>query len=381
MTSPDGGHPSISTVLFEALRNERRLDIEYRRRSGSSDEFRRIPNYKIMKQAGLIRRLGILYQPFLYTSCAVIPVLTVGQFAYALLVAALSKWPPPVGDVHIIATAANNVPMIQSAIAAINGHTTATNVPNVLRIHALAVRCGMRGVIEAFVSWTRLLGMIHRSDRHSRMDLLLHSRDACALALLAHFAAGAPNDRVFTDAHYERQSFVLSHLTRRLAIVQHGYIDGEIPFDHAFGRLERLFVCDASFVEAFERYYAVAKWNILAYRRTLTTTSIGDQAVFLASSFPSIDMEIELVTKLAAHGLPIIVKLHPNHTYDARRERLLEFASHVCRPDEFPICGSFVSYASFLEYQYRLAGIATYSIARSGVDVVVDAIGASASLL
>jgi len=365
---------SVPTRLFEALRNERRFDIEYRDGRKDREQLTRIPNYKVLKQTGLLHRLGVLYEPFVYAARVAIPLIALGQFFYALIVAALDRGRHTGGDVHIFATADTNVPVIRSAISHLTGRATADDIPNALGLRALAGRCGVRGVIAALESWVHLYSLILRSARDERMDLLLHARDACLLSLLAHHAVASPRDRFFTDAHYGRQAYLLSHLSARLTIVQHGYTDGRIPFEHPFGHLECLYVCDESFVEAFERYFKIDEWRILSFHRTLTANPYSDRGVFLASSFPSIDEEIELLSRLARTGVEIIVKLHPNHIYDARQKRLLGLASHVCRSDEYPACRVFVSYASFLEYEYRMAGVATYSIARSSVETVAEGI-------
>lgn len=64
--------------------------------------------------------------------------------------------------------------------------------------------------------------------------------------------------------------------------------------------------------------------------------------------------------------LQIIVKFHPVHRYDSRRERLAAYANLVYEGSGNPGCKIFVSYGSFMEFDYRRQGIATVSIARSG---------------
>jgi hypothetical protein len=64
--------------------------------------------------------------------------------------------------------------------------------------------------------------------------------------------------------------------------------------------------------------------------------------------------------------LPIIVKFHPVHRYDSRREKLAAYANLVYEGSGNPGCRIFVSYGSFMEFDYRRQGIATVSIVRSG---------------
>jgi hypothetical protein len=75
---------------------------------------------------------------------------------------------------------------------------------------------------------------------------------------------------------------------------------------------------------------------------------------------------MELVRALKKHGATVIVKFHPAHVYDSRKQILAAMADRVCTDDEHPACRVFVSHSSFMEFDYRSRDIQTFSIARDG---------------
>lgn len=141
--------------------------------------------------------------------------------------------------------------------------------------------------------------------------------------------------------------------------------------------MTRLYLRDILFLASFKRYYAVVDHRLFSPSASFVQTPLSGDALLLASSFPSIDEEIQLldVIKASCRDLPIIVKFHPVHRYDSRREQLAARATLVYEGPGNPGCRIFASHGSFMEFDYRRQGTATVSIARSGsVEAAADEI-------
>ena len=197
--------------------------------------------------------------------------------------------------------------------------------------------------------------------------MLLHTRDAFALLMLAEFARLNPEATFITDDHYQRWSFVLSTAAQRLWIVQHGFLYEDINFPYGYGRVACLICRNPLFLPKFEAYYEIDTMVTLPTELVLNPSEIGARAVFLASSSVSIDAELALIITLKQRSkAPVIVKLHPHHSYDDRASQLTSLADRVAAADEFPDCRVLVTFNSFVEFEYRGLGKTTVSIERAG---------------
>lgn len=353
--------------VFQALENERCLDLRYRAISTSLRDEERVPNYKVMKQLALRNRLGPLYRAFIAIALALIPVLAVIEWLFAILVSVARVGPSGAATFHIVATTPANVDLIE---AALSREPSLQGLPldhDILVFRRLCAELGLHGVVFCIVSHARLLGHILQLEAGRRTDLLLHSRDALVLLMLACYAQRHPEHGFATDDHYQRWAYLLSQHSPNLSIVQHGFLDPHIRFANPFGVARVVYIRDPLFLPEFASYYRILESRVFSPLHELAPNPFSGTSVFIASSFPSIEAEIELVRLIKAGcDVPVIVKFHPAHQYDQRKQVLAALAEYVCTDATYPRCKIFVSHSSFMEFDYRACGVPTFSIARSG---------------
>jgi hypothetical protein len=353
-------------TVFEALENERCLDMQYRSAYTSLAANDAIPNYKVMKQLALRRRFGVLYRPMLVLARLLIPLWALTQWALGIAVATLARRPPEAAMVHVIATVPGNVALIEAALDSDESRRLERRDTDLLSLRRLSAELGPSGVLACVAFHACLILHLLRIEAARRWDLLLHSRDAFVLTMLALHAQRHPTHKYATDDHYQRWSYLLSHHAADLCIVQHGFVDSAIAFTHGFGQVRTLYLRDAMFESQFSAHYTAQETRLFAPPWLLRSHAAAAEAVFLASSFPAVDAEIELVRELKRHGATVIVKFHPAHEYDRRKQTLAAAVDRVCADDEYPACRVFVSHSSFMEFDYRACNIPTFSIARDG---------------
>lgn len=353
--------------IFQAIENEHCLDLHYRATRTGLQDYDSIPNYKVMKQLALRNQLGLLYRPFIIFALVLIPTLAVFQWLLAILVSATLSRRASSATLHIIPTTPVNMGLIEAALCAdpiLKDHTRDLDI---LRLGRLSRELGLSGVLLCIASHVRLLRHILLTNSGNRTDLLLHSRDAFVLLMLVSYAQRHPNHVFATDDHYQRWAFLLSHYCEDFRIVQHGFLDLSIRFPHSFGVVQTVYVRDPIFVPEFATYYQIEESRAFSPVRYLAPNPFSESGLFLASSFPSIDEEIDFVRILKARrNVPIIVKFHPAHAYDARKQQLVALASYVCSGDDHPACQMFISNNSFMEFVYKACGVPTFSIAHLG---------------
>lgn len=360
---------TATSQLFKALQNERCLDVHFRDHSNIGPILSKLPNFKLLKQVALYNRLGYLYFFFINISIYVIPINIIFQFIVAVAISATSKKTNNTHPVHIIATSKTNFDIIKARYSDVYGHSQVSFDYDIYSLKGLSSRLDVVTLLAAFASCVKLYLSILRGKCDEKMDLLLHCHDAFILSMLIYYVVKTPQADFVTDDHYQRWAFLLSNLSNKLTTVQHGFIDPDINFINSFGTINELYVYDFSFKIKFNKYFSITNCILHKSNLTLQPNRNSLNSVFLASSFPAIDTEIELVDIIKKKTTAsIIIKLHPCHSYDARKDILLSYASYVCRDDEFPECRAFVSYNSFLEYDYRLCGVLTFSIANGGVN-------------
>jgi hypothetical protein len=353
--------------IFHAIENERCLDLRYRTTRTNLQDDDPVPNYKVMKQLSLKNKLGFLYRPFIVLALALMPILAMIQWLLAIIVSVAYAGRVSEATLHIVPTIQGNIGLVETALCADSAMKGRRQDRDILAFGRLCNEVGLSGVLLCIASHIRLLFHILRMDRRRRADLLLHSRDAFVLLMLVCYAQRHPSHVFATDDHYQRWAFLLSHNCGDFRIVQHGFLDSNIAFAHSFGIVQSLYVCDPIFLPEFATYYKILESKVFSPVTDLTPNLLSEVGLFLASSFPSIDDEIELLTQIKAHrDVPVIVKFHPAHSYDSRKQRLAALASYVCSDDENPICKVFISHNSFMEFAYKARGIPTFSIARSG---------------
>lgn len=344
--------------LLEALHNERDLDLRWRAAVPGLD--RGVPNYKVMKQVALRNRFGRLYPLFIALATLAMPLAGLVQWPLALVHALRGRGRDRAPQAHFLVLLPADLPLMKHALPDLAADT------DLLESRKLAAQLGPRAVLACIAAHVRLIGEILGSPAGLRRDLLLHARDALSMLMLVRHARDYPADTYVTVDHYQRWAFLLSHESAHLAIVQHGFLDTQIAFTHRLGRVETLHVRHPDFEAEFARFFDVGRAVTFTPAFDFVVTPAGGDAILLASSFPMVDDEIALLTRLREQtDVPVIIKFHPAHHYDARKSRLASLATHVSEGGH-PACRIFVSHSSFMEYDYRTAAAATFSIRRSG---------------
>lgn len=352
-----------SQVVFYALENERQLDLRYKETFFPQCRF---VNYKVMKQVALRHRFGILVTPLLASVALTVPFLAAVNWGKAFILSfRVGRAAASAGTMWLVPTTPTNTALIRDAISSETLDCEILLINDMVRL--LAPRLGPRALLR--VAWD-LIRIMRKSISSSgcRVEMLLHSRDALNLLLLAKFARLQYGDVFVTDDHYQRWAYVLSHNAVRFYLVQHGVLDHLICFPHRYGRISKAYVRDQDSINTFRNYYqSVVDAKIYTPVVPLVSNPFSSQGVFLASSFPSLQEEIEVARELKQYGfIPIIVKLHPVHKYDKRVDSLLFLADYICQPNESPACKFFVSHSSSMELIYQSHGIPTVSIKRAG---------------
>ncbi|MBT9493226.1 MAG: hypothetical protein IV107_12990 [Paucibacter sp.] len=357
----------LARLVVSALGNERAIDLRYRDSRGMTTAEADLPNYKLMKQIALKRRFGFLYS--LIIPFAPLAIFATFPFQWALaLLGSLGYQSMQTRDIccRLLVTTPQNIDLIDSALLSDNNVSHLKKIKLDFTCFSFGRQLGRLAVLRCIHTHIRLICMLRKTPAGARRDIILHARDSLALIMLGYSALSC-SDIFVTDDHYQRWSFVLSHASDRFQIVQHGFLDQDICFPHPFGTVETLFIRDAIFFENFDRIYKVSSSKIFKPGTGFELTKCSEGALFLASSFPAIDSELEFISKVKAEeNIPLIIKFHPAHTYDGRKAQLAALADFVYEGHGNPACRFFASYNSFMEFDYSSAYIPTISILRAG---------------
>jgi len=355
----------IDSVLG-ALENERCLDLRFRANNKFLENYKWMPNYKVMKQIALRSRFRLLYPLLAVTFLISIPLVAIIGWIFSLL-ASLLYSPKKSGNIHILATNPLNIELIESALSS-ELNIGAYSVDNdLLSLRRLSAEIGFIGVCICIACHSILLLKILRFDVRKIVDLVFHSRDAMMMLMLVLYVRGHRNHRFVTEDHYQRWAFLLSNHSLNLTIVQHGMLDSKISFASSFGFIKTLYLRDLRSKKDFEKYYEIESIKTFLLARKFTSPPLSEPGIFLASSFPYIDLELKFAKAIKEnHHIPLIVKFHPAHHYDERKQVLFKLADYICSDNEYPTCRLFVSYNSFMENDYVAINVPTFSIERQG---------------
>lgn len=357
---------AIAGLIFQALENERVLDLRYRAINLIADDDLSLPNYKVMKQIAVRNRIGNFYPVVIALAPWVLTLSSPIQWILALI--GIVGRRVPISATESCRIFPTNPKAYQLIISALASDTSVCDLPtetmpsNLFRLGRLL---GMRGVLQAICIHVLLSIRILQTNKHLRRDLVLHGRDAFGLAMMAVHAASSKEIFV-TDDHYQRWSFLFSHMARDFRIVQHGFFDTAVEFKNPSGPVRTLYLRSPLFEAQFGRIYSIECVLYFSPKIEFQGGGASDAVVLLASSYPSIDLEIEFIRTLKAQvNVTVAVKFHPVHIYDIRKTHLSAIAE-IMTEYEYPSCSVFISYESFMEFDYQNNGIPVVSISRAG---------------
>lgn len=202
---------------------------------------------------------------------------------------------------------------------------------------------------------------------NSNMFLLfLNMMDLFKQYLISVYLIDTPEVVIITDDHYQRNAYLFSKLCgENYIVIQHGYIDDSIKFPYKFGTIALLYLKDPSFLKSFQTYFLV-KQNILLDNPSISFSPKDfNRTCFLASSSPFIDSEIKFLQLFKKYfNVKVIVKKHPKHSYNrSKLKLLLGLADYEWIDNEFfPNSKLFISYSSYLEFEYISLGSYTFKL-------------------
>ncbi|MHC8355007.1 hypothetical protein ACYZTL_07195 [Pseudomonas sp. LB3P81] len=197
------------------------------------------------------------------------------------------------------------------------------------------------------------------SERVLRRDLILHMFDLVSMAWFSLFIHKlASKGKAFvTDSNHQRWDYVITHLSKRCDLIQHAYIHADLKFDYSFGQIKCLYVFDSMFEQVFLNYYTVSAVDVIIPNLKLDLVTSEKPVLFLASSAPFVNIEIDFLKQIRQKSdFCIVVKLHPSHVYDSSVKQLTVLADRVVGRAVFPDCDVMASYDSFLGYEYKALG-------------------------
>jgi hypothetical protein len=357
----------LAKLLFKAYENEATLDKRFKTLFEGSivQSLSNIPNFKTMKLIALKEQYGIFFSLSIFIARICMPFYILIQCFYSFFTVLWTKNFKERQTNVIVPITKERIPFIKEVI------NLKADVLS-LSIYNLSKHLTFIDYFRCLNETIQLSLLFFGKSKVAKSDLILHCHDCFKFLLFCRYVQINPQCNYITDDHYQRWAFLLSHLSNNVSIVQHGFLDDGIEFPHNFGKIKIIYLRNENFHKLFSRYFS--SFNFKVFKRILNTTVINNvkNGVFLASSFPRINEEIELLQEIRKYSpLPIIIKLHPRHSYSNEKKiLLLSYASYVCKNDEFPLCSIFISYNSYLEYEYKDLGIFTYSIERDNLSML-----------
>jgi hypothetical protein len=349
-------------ILKQAYENEIELEKYIKAQYNFS---KNLLNFKVLKCSELQGNMGFLF-PLFYFSYSVYVFLRIlisffllFLFCFLTLFKKLEIQKP--SDVIYFPTNSNAETIIQNVFEQFNFEIKLTS-KNKVSIFFLLKNLSVKDLIHVSISSIKFYInlLFYKSNRFL---IYLNSIDSIFLILLIKYLKKNNQKVIVTDDQCQRWAFIISNISEKSIFVQHGYISESIKFPHNFGKVDTYFIRDICFKEVFSLYFTVNNFKIL--RRNIHFTNTGFPfSIFLASSSPYIDKEIEFLKLLRKHfTIPIIVKKHPVHTYNMDKlNNLYSLSDYICKSNENPECNIFVSFSSFMEYDYKSNLIQTISL-------------------
>ena len=346
----------LMRVVEQSLSNEMKLDVFIKNKFCLRDEAR-LPDFKILKLIVIKKRIGFFWNIALAASPIIVAAKILAQWAVSILYSLSTN--SYHSTTFIRTTSSANNERIRRCVGNDSDASQLSFQLDSLRF--LSKSQSLLEIVELIFENLKSLTNLCFGVSDNKLSLLLHYNNSFEMLLLAKFINSNPQFSYVTDDHYQRWSFVMSHLAKRLQIVQHGYLDNvrEINFDYEFGDADSIFVWREEDKLNFSNFIKCDQYFYASLSLDLAMSEFGEKCLFLASSSPHLSVEIDFLTLLKRKSdTKIIVKLHPLHTYPIEVEYLLVQADKIWTDDDFPFCKVFVSFNSALEIPYAASGCA-----------------------
>jgi hypothetical protein len=355
---------NIARVVFNAYLNEVRLDIALRDKFLAREPAASfLPRYKMMVILPFYKKHPWLVSLGLWVaSVALLPTLFIGSILLALMgmLYACFRRRPRYADLNeeICFPVSSNFKLYHYLFSDFDRRQKFLCRKAFAFVDYFSVFDFVRAFfVVQYVLWYSLTNRYNKDIRFR--DLSLHLRDLISISCFAVFVAqlDTHGKRPITDSNLQRWDFIVSHLAPCASLIQHAFIHADIDFEAPFGRLGRLYVFDPLFVEVFARYFTIEQVGKVAPKINMSSCSSSKPTLFLASSEPYLDIEIDFLRFVRTHlDYHVLVKLHPKHIYGNAVNTLLGMADEVVGRSDFPDSDYMASYDSFLGYEYKSLG-------------------------
>ena len=367
----------ISKIILFSLENERTIDLSLYELIKNNDSY--IPSFKVLK---LISYNFVPKVPFLIW-LLVVPVVAIIYHLAALLFVPVIfviiifrsfLFIRPMPDCFIFPTSNDAKSLIHRALSFCSiGFKKYSYIK--YSVVWLSLLLSPLYFIKAVLVYFLVLYKIFFTTRFSiKIDLILHSYDLGKLCLLSVFVEGFQGT-IASDDHYQRWSFLFSHLSNRFVLVQHGYVNSDITFPHKYGKVTELCIRSKVYKSHFSKYYDL-RGVVVFNRNKNISREYSNLDIVLVSSFPYIDQELEFLRALRKKfSCKVAIKLHPSHRYDYRGELLIALADVEIKDDSIHLCKLFVSHNSFMQVDYKEHRIDCFSLSSaSNLDLCFEKI-------
>lgn len=355
---------SLARIIFESYVNEVCLDRALKQKFlGSEKGADALPQYKVMPLFSLWRRHGNKLLIILWAlRMTLVPVLAIAALCN-LALALRAVFPSQRKSVaelpdSICLPNSNHVKLFDYLLDDFAQKASFRCKRPWAMLPYLSVTDYIRAM---FIAWKVLAAILsyggHQGVR--RRDLIFHAIDLLPLTWFSLFVEKLSWTKrgVVTDCNLQRWDYISTRLSERCSVIQHAYIHGDIEFIYPFGVVDCLYVFDPEFEEVFSRYYKFHRSAIIRPKLNLQQVGEGRSVLFLASSAPYVQFEIDFLQRVKNNlDFFVVVKLHPRHVYEASVTQLTALADRVLDAGCFPECEYMVSYDSFLGYEYKALG-------------------------
>ena len=340
----------FAKLMCQALENERTIDNIVAHQYLKPDEIAAIPEFKQLKLAPLKQRLGITFQPALFGIMLLVWPKLVLEFLIYCVIKVVSRTSEPDKNALIyFSFLETRQDLLQQVLVQDEGHT----------ITGLTKRqtIGCVSFAQLFAGFRIVLGLAAAMSGMSWRDKVsfsLHAHNSPSIILACLFLNSHRDATVVSTSIMQRWLYMFGHIGQHVWVVQHGFIRMGVEFPHKFSDIERIHAFSDQQAELYKQYYVANEVVLIKSGIELVAHKNCTDAIFLASSFPFIDQEIELLQEIQKlSGRPIAVKLHPRHLYDDRASVLLDLADIIVPADIDPVCAIFLSHSSSYGFFYE----------------------------
>lgn len=238
-----------------------------------------------------------------------------------------------------------------------------------MRIDDLYKYLTFEDLFNIFISSIKAIYFLQKNknefERIIYNSLKLHLNDVFKLEAYKTFLSKIDpyDNNIIIHDHYDRWAYISSKTVNlsKLHLIQHGFIEKNIPFKYKQGKVDVLYLYDDSFYSIFSQYFSkimfVEKANI---NFTLTDLKTSKKTIFIASSLPYVNFELAFIRLLIdINKIEIFVKIHPAYDYKSKFNMCRDKITFVDK-QIFPNADITITYNSFLGYEYKLLGKEVY---------------------